>query len=67
MHQTDLKGRLIGNKVSWGQVDKLLPPPSGKPFTLPDLTALLRFLSYRRFQSLRSSRSRIPSNSSAVL
>jgi hypothetical protein len=22
--------------VSWGQVDKLMPPPSGKPFALPD-------------------------------
>jgi hypothetical protein len=33
-----LKGKLIGNKVSWGQIDKLLPPPTGKPFTLPDLT-----------------------------
>ena len=33
-----LKGRVVGNKVSWGQIDKLLPPPSGKPFTLPDLT-----------------------------
>ena len=22
-----LKGRVVGNKVSWGQVDKLLPPP----------------------------------------
>ena len=32
-----LKGRVIGNKVSWGQIDKLLPPPSGKPFTLPNI------------------------------
>ena len=32
-----LNGRLIGNRVSWGQVDKLLPPPSGKPFALPNL------------------------------
>jgi hypothetical protein len=23
-------------RVSWGQVDKLLPPPSGKPFELPN-------------------------------
>ncbi len=23
-----LKGRMVGNKVSWGQVDKLLPPPT---------------------------------------
>jgi translocation and assembly module TamB len=31
-----LRGRLVGGKVSWGQIDKLLPPPSGKPFELPD-------------------------------
>jgi translocation and assembly module TamB len=37
-----LKGRMVGNKVSWGQVDKLLPPPTGKPFTLPDLTVDLK-------------------------
>jgi hypothetical protein len=37
-----LKGRAIGNKVSWGEVDKLLPPPTGKPFTLPDLTVDLK-------------------------
>jgi len=33
-----LKGRVVGDKVSWGQIDKLLPPPSGKPFSLPDIT-----------------------------
>ncbi|MFL6854541.1 MAG: YdbH domain-containing protein [Sphingomicrobium sp.] len=34
-----LKGQLLrSGTVSWGQVDKLLPPPSGKPFRLPDLT-----------------------------
>ena len=32
----------VGGKVSWGQIDKLLPPPSGKPFTLPDLTVDLK-------------------------
>lgn len=33
-----LKGRLLPTgQVSWGQIDKLLPPPSGKPFRLPDL------------------------------
>jgi hypothetical protein len=38
-----LRGRLLPNgKVSWGQIDKLLPPPSGKPFTLPDLTVDLK-------------------------
>jgi len=31
-----LRGRLVHGKVSWGQVDKLLPPPSNKPFALPD-------------------------------
>ena len=31
-----LRGRLVGGRVSWGQIDKLLPPPSGKPFALPD-------------------------------
>jgi len=31
-----LRGRLVNGKVSWGQVDKLLPPPSNKPFALPD-------------------------------
>ncbi|WP_344710306.1 intermembrane phospholipid transport protein YdbH family protein [Sphingomonas humi] len=33
-----LRGRVVGNKVSWGQVDRLLPPPSGKPFSLPDIS-----------------------------
>jgi hypothetical protein len=32
-----LRGRLVNGKVSWGQIDKLLPPPSGKPFQLPDI------------------------------
>jgi hypothetical protein len=32
-----LRGRVVGNKVSWGQIDKLLPPPSGKPFALPNI------------------------------
>ncbi|HYC96132.1 MAG TPA: hypothetical protein VEB39_10585, partial [Sphingomicrobium sp.] len=34
-----LKGRLLpSGQVSWGEIDKLLPPPSGRPFRLPDLT-----------------------------
>ena len=37
-----LNGRLFGNKDSWGQVDKLLPPPSGKPFTLPNIVVDLK-------------------------
>lgn len=31
-----LKGRLVNGRVSWGQVDKLMPPPSDKPFELPN-------------------------------
>jgi hypothetical protein len=31
-----LRGRVVGNRVTFGQVDKLLPPPSGAPFRLPD-------------------------------
>jgi translocation and assembly module TamB len=31
-----LHGRLIHGRVSWGQVDKLMPPPSNKPFALPN-------------------------------
>ena len=38
-----LRGRLLPNgRVSWGQVDKMLPPPSGKPFRLPELAADVR-------------------------
>jgi translocation and assembly module TamB len=37
-----LKGRQVDGKVSWGQIDKLLPPPTGKPFTLPDISVDLR-------------------------
>jgi len=31
-----LRGRMVNGKVSWGQIDKLMPPPSNKPFALPD-------------------------------
>jgi len=31
-----LYGRLVGGKLRFGQLDKLLPPPTGAPFTLPD-------------------------------
>src|SRR5437762_2459044 len=31
-----LRGRLINGKVSWGQIDRLLPPPTNKPFELPN-------------------------------
>ncbi|MDT8759335.1 YdbH domain-containing protein [Sphingomonas psychrotolerans] len=30
-----IKGRLIGSRLSLGTIDRLLPAPSGKPFTLP--------------------------------
>ena len=34
-----LRGELRRDgRVSWGEVDKLLPPPSGKPFSLPDIS-----------------------------
>ncbi len=32
-----LRGRLVHGKVSWGQIDKLMPPPSNKPFALPNI------------------------------
>jgi hypothetical protein len=31
-----LRGRLVNGKVSWGQIDKLMPPPTTKPFALPE-------------------------------
>lgn len=31
-----LHGRLEHGRVSWGQIDKLMPPPSNKPFALPN-------------------------------
>ena len=31
-----LRGRLIRGKISWGQIDRLMPPPSRKPFALPE-------------------------------
>lgn len=40
-HGVRLRGRLIGGTFSFGQVDRLLPPPSGKPFALPDLDVVL--------------------------
>jgi hypothetical protein len=33
-----LRGKVFpSGRVSWGQIDKLLPPPTGKPFSLPDV------------------------------
>src|SRR3954447_23070068 len=37
-----LRGRLIHGKVSWGQIDRLLPPPSNKPFALPNFVLDVR-------------------------
>jgi hypothetical protein len=31
-----LAGRIVNGRVSLGEVDKLLPPPTGKPFRLPN-------------------------------
>ena len=32
-----LRARVVGGRLSLGSLDKLLPPPSGKPFALPEL------------------------------
>lgn len=32
-----LQGKVVDGKVDWGDVSKLLPPPSDKPFTLPNV------------------------------
>jgi hypothetical protein len=32
-----LEGRLADGKVSWGELDKLLPPPTDEPFKFPDV------------------------------
>lgn len=31
-----LRGRVAGGRITFGQVDKLLPPPTGAPFRFPD-------------------------------
>jgi len=31
-----MKGRVEGGRLRLGQIDRLLPPPSGRPFRLPD-------------------------------
>lgn len=33
-----LRGRFVDGRISWGELDKLLPPPSGKPFRLPEIS-----------------------------
>ncbi|HEX8446891.1 MAG TPA: YdbH domain-containing protein [Sphingomonas sp.] len=37
-----LRGRLVNGTVTFGAVDRLLPAPSGAPFSLPDLVVTLR-------------------------
>ena len=32
-----LKGQLVDGRVVWGDVSKMLPPPSDKPFALPNI------------------------------
>ena len=31
-----LRGRMVHGRISWGQIDKLIPPPTNKPFALPN-------------------------------
>ena len=31
-----LRGRLVHGRISWGQIDRLMPPPTNKPFALPN-------------------------------
>src|SRR5438045_6661326 len=31
-----LRGRLVHGRISWGQIDRMMPPPSNKPFALPE-------------------------------
>ena len=33
-----LEGRVVDGRVVWGDVSKLLPPPSDQPFAFPDIT-----------------------------
>jgi translocation and assembly module TamB len=35
-------GRVVDGKVSLGSIDRLLPPPTGEPFRLPDLDVELK-------------------------
>jgi translocation and assembly module TamB len=37
-----VRGRYDGARLSWGAVDRLLPPPTGRPFALPAVDAVLR-------------------------
>lgn len=35
--QVRLTGRVVGGRLALGDIDKLMPPPSGKPFALPHI------------------------------
>jgi hypothetical protein len=37
-----LRGRMVRGRVSWGEVDRLLPPPTDKPFQLPNFALDIR-------------------------
>lgn len=37
-----MRARLVDGTISLGAIDRLMPPPSGKPFTLPKLDARLQ-------------------------
>ena len=52
-----LRGRLVHRKVSWGQIDKLMPPPSNKPFQLPNFAVDVRD-ARSRWRPLRARRRR---------
>lgn len=34
-----LKGKVVNGRVVWGDVSKMMPPPSNKPFALPNIVA----------------------------
>jgi hypothetical protein len=34
-----LKGKVVDGRVVWGDVSKMMPPPSNKPFALPNIVA----------------------------
>jgi translocation and assembly module TamB len=37
-----LEGRVVQGRVVWGELSKLMPPPSDKPFELPDIVVDVR-------------------------
>ena len=53
-----LRGRMVHGKVSWGQVDKLLPPPSNKPFAAAQFRPRRRRQQHRAGDAVRAARGR---------